>query len=209
MLVTAVLAGPLTWLGFVDLLAPDGNPRLLRVRPEAGALVGRVVVMAAPSHEGKLVLGDDLSVLVPPEAADLDVHGLLSRAGRLVGAGKQGLRYQLTSAGVQAVFDSGMSGPELAGFLADRAGGALPAGFRDELDRLWHRFGTVRLYDQVTVIELSDDILLTELRAATSLDEAIVATFSPRLVAIDGTRTDEVIAMLAERGYAPRVIEDH
>ena len=100
MLVTAVLAGPLAWLGFVELLAPTGGRTLLRVRPEAGALVGRRVTVASPSRVGRLILVDDLSVLVPPELADVDVGGLLARAGRLVSVSKQGLRYKLTLAGV-------------------------------------------------------------------------------------------------------------
>lgn len=206
--VTALLAGPLTWLGLVEVIAHTGRPRVLRIRAEAGVLADRRVTVDAAAQSGKLVVGDDLTVLVPPDAADVDVHGLLSRAGQLIDASVNGLRYRLTPAGVQAVFDTGMTGPELIRLLNDYAGGTLPATARKELDRWWRHYGTIRLYDELTVIELSDDLLLAELLASTPLESAIVQTFSPRLIAIDTVRAEEIIAELANRGYAPRVIEE-
>ncbi len=207
-LVTAVLEGPLTWLGFVEVIARPGQSQALRIRPEAGVLADRHVAADTSEQAGKLVIGDDLSVLVPPEAADLDIHGLLSRAGKLIDASVNGLRYCLTPSGVQAVFDTGITGPELTRLLADRAGGALPETAGKELDRWWQHYGTIRLYDELTVLELSDDLLLAELLASTALESAIVHTFSPRLIAIDSARAENIVAELANRGYAPRVVEE-
>jgi hypothetical protein len=66
----------------------------------------------------------------------------------------------------------------------------------------------VRLYDELAVIELNDDLLLAELLAATSLDASLIHTFSPRLVAIDAAKADALVAELTRRGYAPRVVEE-
>jgi hypothetical protein len=206
-LVTAVLGGPLTWLGFAEVVAYPGQSQALRVRPEAAVLADRHVAADTSGSAGKLVIGDDLSVLVPPEASDLDILGLLSRAGTLIDASMNGLRYRLTSAGVQAVFDTGMTGPELTRLLSDRAGGALPKTAGKQLGRWWQHYGTIRLYDELTVLELSDDLLLAELLASTTLESAIVHTFSPRLIAIDSARAEDIIAELADRGHAPRIIE--
>lgn len=206
-LVTAVLDGPLTWLGFVEVIPYPGQRQALHIRPEAGVLSDRHVAADTSERAGKLVIGDDLSVLVPPEAADLDIHGLLSRAGTLIDASMNGLRYRLTPAGVQAVFDAGTTGPELVRLLADRAGGALPNTAKKELDRWWQHYGTIHLYDELTVLELSDDLLLPELLASTTIESTMMHTFSPRLIAIDSARAEDIIAELADRGYAPRITE--
>lgn len=207
-LVTALLAGPLTWLGFVKVSTQPGRPRTFRIRTEAGVLTDRPVTADASQQHATLTFGDDLTVLVPPDATDVDVHGLLSRAGDLIDASMTGLRYRLTPAGIQAVFDSGMTGPEITQLLAETAGGTLPEAVRKTLDSWWQDFGAVRLYDELTVIELSDDLVLPELLASTGIESAIVQRFSSRLIAIDAARAQNVIDELSDRGFTPRIIEE-
>jgi len=60
----------------------------------------------------------------------------------------------------------------------------------------------------VTLIELGDDLLLRELLAASSLREAVLHTFSPRLVAIDSARVDELVEELTRLGYTPRMVDE-
>jgi hypothetical protein len=109
---------------------------------------------------------------------------------------------------MQALFDTGTSGPEFVALLSARAGGRLPRVVRATLDRWWQGYGALRLYDDLTVIELGEDILLPELLATTSLPAALLHTFSPRVVAIDPSLADALVAELTARGYAPRVVEE-
>jgi len=208
--VGALVAGPLAWLGLVDVAGGAGGGAAFRVRPAAGVLVGRGWVPdrpAAAAAPGHLVVGDDLTVLVPAGTTDAAIHGLLARAGELVGAARDGLRYRLTAAGLQAVFEAGGTGPGFAADLAERAGGSLPAVVVASLDRWWDGYGAVRLYDELTLIEFGDDVLLKELLASTALAASLVHAFSPRLVAIPSERVEAVVADLSARGYAPRVVD--
>jgi hypothetical protein len=143
---------------------------------------------------------------VPP-GADLAVHGLLSRAGEVVEASGRGLAYRLTAAGVRDAFDDGWTGPDLLAWLAERADGPLPAAARQTLEGWWAHYGTLRLYDEVTLIELGDDLLLRELQATTSLDRALLYTFSPRVIAVDPAAADGLVAELTRQGHTPRVVE--
>lgn len=206
-LVATLLTGPLTWLGCVEVIVRPDRTGALRVRRAAGVLAERGDAVESSARSGQIVVDADLSVLVPAGTVDAAVHGLLARAGDLVAASGEGLRYRLTPAGLQALFDAGTTGPEFVRFLAERAGGALPAAVRSTIDRWWSDYGTVRLYDELAVIELNDDVLLTELLAATSLDASLVHTFSPRLIAVDSAKADDLVAELTSRGYAPRVVE--
>jgi hypothetical protein len=65
----------------------------------------------------------------------------------------------------------------------------------------------VRLYDDLTLIELADDYLLPELLRVTSLPAAMIHTLSPRLIAVDPQAVDRLVAELTRAGHPPGVFE--
>jgi hypothetical protein len=206
-LVPALIGGPLRWLGLVDaVIRPDRSGAFL-IRPELDALTERQS-SATQEAPAAILVRDDLTVLVLARSTDVAIHGQLARAGDLIEASGEGLRYRLTSAGMQTVFDSGVTGPEFTKFLSTRASKKLPAAVTKTIDEWWSGYGAIRLYDELTLIEFGDDVLLSELLAATSLDASLLHTFSPRLVAVEPARADDLVAELTARGYAPRVVED-
>lgn len=204
-LVSANLHGPLSWLGLVEIVSV--RPVAFRVHPAAGALVERELALAAAVGAAPVAVADDLTVRVPPGAADPALHALLARVGELVGVGAEGLAYRLTAERVHEAFETGLDGPALLGALRTAAGGKLPAAARRRLEAWWTGYGSVRLYDGLTLVELGEDTLLPELRAAAGLDAAILYQFSPRLIAVAPAETDALLARLARHGYTPRVVE--
>jgi len=92
--------------------------------------------------------------------------------------------------------------------LAERAGGNVPADVRAVLDAWWNSYGNVRLYDDLTLIELDDDILLQELLATSSLRGALVNVITPRLVAVEPAAMRPLLGEMERLGYTPRVLED-
>jgi len=212
-LVRTILTGPMSWLGLIEVGARHGEPVAFRVRPAAAVLGERPVRLERPDDAPVLLLEIDPSthtplVTVPPNTLDNGIHATLAAIGTMAGASPQGLRYRLTAQGVQRVFDSGASGPQLIAVLGERAGGTLPEAVQAILERWWESYGAIRLYDEVTLIELGDDLLLRELLAASSLREAVLHTFSPRLVAIDSARVDELVEELTRLGYTPRMVDE-
>ena len=67
------------------------------------------------------------------------------------------------------------------------------------------RYGRVRVYDALTVLELADDLALRELSANTSLAKHIVYQLSPRAVVLKEGAVEQLIEEMQERGYTPRV----
>jgi hypothetical protein len=205
-IVEAMLAGPLAWLGLVDLSFANGRPQQFAVRPAAGVLGYRAIdppEVSAPS----LTIGPDLVVQVPP-GADSTTHSLLARAGELIEASPAGARYRLAPASVASLFDAGITGPQLAEFLVERSATPLPAVARATLDHWWTSYGSLRLYDELSLLELGDSQLLAELLATTSLRSALVHAFSPQLVAVQSGQLARVIDELTRLGYTPRVVEE-
>lgn len=65
----------------------------------------------------------------------------------------------------------------------------------------------VKVHRNVTVVEVDEPILLTELKAATGLDGAVVRQISETVVVVDAGRIEALLEELVARGYAPRVHE--
>jgi hypothetical protein len=204
-LLAALLKGPLAWLGLVDVVAGRDGLRAFRVRPTAGVLVGRPIDRPAATL-GTVIVGEDGSVLAPAGMVDPVVQGLLRRVGELVGGSAEGLRYRLSAERVQTAFDEGLSGPELLSLLEERSSKPLPGRVRSMLERWWASYGSVRLYDELTLVELSEEVLPAEVLAAVpALRQHLVHALAPRLLVVEALAADAVIGELVRLGYAPKV----
>ncbi len=103
--------------------------------------------------------------------------------------------------------NEGITGPEILTFLTDRSAQPLPTAVSATIEQWWLGYSSVHLYDDVTLVELGDDYLLAELLASTSLGDALIHTFSPRLIAVAPAAVDSLVGQLTRLGHAPRVVE--
>lgn len=214
-IVIEILSGPASWLGLVDIdrSANGRDVPAFRVSPLAATLTARDVSDAEAVQSQSLAISDDLTLFIRAGAtSDIApaVLGLLSRSGELIEASSAGLKYQITASGAHLIFHHGMTGDALIAFLEQHSGheATLPPTAVTTIQRWWKAYGAIRLYDELALIELSDDVLLPELLAASALRKSVLHTFSPRLIAVDPGAVDAVVADLTARGYTPRVIED-
>jgi hypothetical protein len=80
----------------------------------------------------------------------------------------------------------------------------MPDHLRARLETWWQGYGQVRIYENVTVIEFSDDYALAEMKAVTSLSRQLIAQISPRLALIPAAAVDHLTAELEKAGYTPK-----
>jgi hypothetical protein len=106
---------------------------------------------------------------------------------------------------VERALASGVT-PELCAALFEKFGAPLPATARALIVRLARNYGRVRLYENLTVIEFSDDLALRELLASTSLAKHVIHQISPRVVAVRDEAMDGFFNELVARGHTPRMI---
>jgi hypothetical protein len=206
-IVDAVLGGPMFWLGLVDVRMDDRTVTAFRVRQAAGLLTYKSFELDDLPEPGTVSVSDDLTILVPVGSASISALGFILSACQLGQATAAGMHYQLTANGVQALFEHGLSAVDIVSQLSAQTGRPLPPAAQETLDRWWAGYGRVRLYDEVTLIELGDDLLLRELQAATSLGDMTLHQFSPRLIAVKEDSADLLLKELGARGYAPRIVE--
>lgn len=112
--------------------------------------------------------------------------------------------YSITRASLENALKTGVSADEIARPF-EEMNAPLPAKAQAMLANITARFGKIRVYEGLTVLQLGDDLALRELLAATSLGQRIRYQISPRAVVIDDAAVPELLAELEGRGYTPAV----
>jgi hypothetical protein len=241
--VLAIIEGPLAWLGMVRLgyrAAEQPVPRgktleAFQLTPAGAFALGRRPTLTRENFDASLqtatgaaaepfcVVNDDLTVVLAPGRAPLELHDLLHSVGRLLEATPERFLYRLTTDRVfrwveDTVPDgstprgSSPSEPAIEMLIATIARYAAVPGARtgipvwQEKLRTWGRnYGRLHVYENLTLIELADDYALQELLVSTSLRQHLIYQFSPRLVAIRADAVEDLVQEMETRGYTPRV----
>jgi len=209
-ILAALLRGPLRWLGMVEVVE-SGGELLFRPRPAAAILADREPDVAGEDAGDVSLLveaeQDGTPIITVSMSGDDEMALFLGAVAEPLAPSPQGVRYRVTGAALQRIFETGLPATALVEWLEGSSKNGVPDTVRRRIERAWESFGTVRLYEDLTLLELGDDLLLRELEAMTGLRDATVHVFSPRLVAVDPDQVLAVLASLSKAGYRPRMLE--
>ncbi len=207
--VTAVIEGPLFWLGAVRLGYKNDRVVAVQLTPVgAYALEKRDSPFDSgpqPPPEGALELGDDMTVAVIPGLAPAQLHALLHLLGDLETTSPQQFVYRITAEGVLSALEQGQTIDRLLAALQHWCNRPLPPTWKDKMHTWSQNYGKLHIYDDISLIELADDYALQEILSSTSLREHLIHQFSSRLVAIRADAIDDLVQEMEKRGYTPYV----
>jgi hypothetical protein len=71
-----------------------------------------------------------------------------------------------------------------------------------------NNYGQVRLYTDMTLLEVADNLTMRELNATTSVEQHIVQPIRPTLLILEKQGGEQVLDELKRRGQAPLVHEE-
>ncbi|NOG36696.1 MAG: hypothetical protein HND44_19325 [Chloroflexi bacterium] len=206
-MVRAAICGPLYWMNMVELRGSPDDVVAFRLTDTGRFLLSPAAPNTAvpqSTSPGEAIWLNDRTVQISPGYEMGAFLALMTQLGTAVP--NQPFTYRLDGAGLEKAFIAGES-PDTLNRLFLESGWRLPNAGLDYLEEVYHRFGLAHLYDDLTVIEFSDDMALPELRAAGLLDNCLVHEFSHRLVAIRPEMVATLLTRLEGRGYTPRVTE--
>jgi hypothetical protein len=207
--VTAVIEGPLYWLGAARLGYKNDRLVALQLTPVgAYALAKRDSPYDAtpqPPPEGAAILNDDMTVVVVPGLAPAELHALLHLLGELKETSPQRFVYRITAEGVLSALEQGQTIGRLLAAIQHWCGRPLPPAWRQKIHTWSENYGKLHIYDDISLIELADDYALQEILSSTSLREHVIHQFSPRLVAIQADAIELLIQEMEKQGYTPYV----
>ena len=208
-----LITGPLHWLGLADLSISDGVLTAIRLHGLADLYWERVETLPAPRYApapvpvalpAEAVMTDNHSISVKPSVISAGAHSLLSRIARLEITSADLFVYQLDPHTVHETFETGTALSDIMEAWEQSLAVPMPESIRTSLNDWWEAYGRVRIYEDLTVIEFSDDYALPEMKAVTSLEECLIAEVSPRLVIIPQEAVVRLTAELEKAGYTPR-----
>lgn len=208
-----MLTGPLGWLGLLDVGLKDGRPVAIRLRGLGDLFLDRAESIEPPVYAVNASAAvapttaieiEGMAVMVEPSAIGAQAHALLDKIANLEKVTPRQFTYVINIKSVYAAFEAGET---LASVIADWEKflqNSMPDHLRRQLAEWWQNYGLVRLYRQATVIEFNDDYALAEMKAATALNEHLIAEVSPRMVLIHDYAVPLLVAQLEKAGYTPK-----
>lgn len=199
-LIVAILTGPATWLAFVQVSFADGKPVAFRYQEqvEAGA------VADVPPDALRFPAADMAVLRNSWQTGEL--RQLIRRVALETGRTAAATTYRLDAAAFRRTLQDGLSASQIAASFA-AVGFPLPAASQDLLQAWQDRAGRHHLYDNLAIVEFSDDIHPEEMRVITGSAAGRFYPVSPRcLVILNPDAIPALVDDLRRRGYTPRVL---
>lgn len=196
-----LLTGPLHWLGFLDLAAPEAHaePTAFRLSAWAEDLFHGSPPRGLPEENGRLNLTSAGLVIVPrlaPRALRYQIARFCLPAGETA----EEYRYHIAPAGLERAAAQGLRPRQLLGLLRRHVEAeAFPPTLAQALER-WEAAGTQASVEEAVLLRLAHPGILDALkktRAARYIREEI----TPTLVLLHPGAQDKVLEALSEIGY--------
>lgn len=195
----------LHWLGLADIGRTDDDITHFRLHGLADLFWNRELVPIELETNSATLQNEGTLLLVAPNAISGAAHTFLDSICRLTQTNPTQFGYQLDAAAVHATFEDGLSLPDLLRTWREHFDVAPPSAIKAQLDAWWTRYGEVRLYDDVVLIEFGDEYALAEMQAVTSLNNHLIAQLTPQLVLVKQSAVDTLAAELQQAGYTPKM----
>ncbi len=194
-----VIAGPMHWLGLIDLAGPAGTGAVAAFRTSRwwGDLIEGRPPPAAPEGDRPVVARSDARLSVPrlaPRAARYQI----ARFGRWEKPEAETYTYTLTPASLARARDAGLQPGHLLGLLGHYAQ-AVPPSLVKALEN-WSEKGVQAKVGDLLVLRVSSPQILQDLRA-TRAARFLGDPLGPTAVIVKPGAWNKVLAALAEMGY--------
>lgn len=210
----ALFVGPWSWLGLIDLLpGPTSEPVAFRLTELGEYYLQRRTSAPALPHDDAparaLRYTPNGDIALNPAALHAATLDLLSTLGEPLLNDNGELHYRPTPSGAAACFSRGLTPVAILRQLSHQTENEPPVALTSQLMHWYDRYNQVQLYPELALIALADDYALAELLATTTLPQHLIYKFNPRLIAVDPSAIDDLIAEFTVRGYAPKQMDDN
>ncbi len=210
--VRVYLEGSLFWLGAVALAYEGDALRAFRLTPRGRRWIRGETGPGAPTAEGVLERVslpetrwlDERTWSVRPGPESARLLGLSGRLGRPMGSP---FVFTLDEARIEKVLREGYRPEEILA-LFEASGLPPTSSLQRALQETWARLSRVQVFENVTLLETGDPLILQELLAATSLESAILGWLGPNLVIIEESALERLWKEMRDRGYYPTMVRD-
>lgn len=209
-LIRYLIAGPLHWLGIMDLAltASPGDPQArlsgFRFSAWAQALLEGYPPQGLPIEDSPVHLGSDFRLSLPL-LAPRALRYQLARFAEWDEEKADGYHYHLTPASLSRARQQGLMVNHLLGLLRKHAR-TVPPSLVKAVER-WERKGSEARIETMVVLRLATPELLQELRASRAA-RFLGDPLGPTAVMVRAGTASKVLRILAEMGYLAEEVVD-
>jgi hypothetical protein len=214
-LIRYLIAGPLAWLGLVDLGAdaPGAPAAVFRLTLGGAACLDLVAPPPEPEPApAPLALRRDFTVLVPP-ARRYD-RFQLARVAEWVSSPLAGeaegseplFTYRLTPSSLERARRQGISAARVLEFLGRATDAPLPRSVEAALTR-WDARGAEASLERVVMLRLSSEELMAQVTSSPSTRRLIGEQVGPMAALVREKDWPRLVAALGEMGLVPDVVD--
>ncbi len=207
-LIRFYIAGPLHWLGFVDLAMPGanldvdiGNVSAFRITSWTKNFLSGLKPEGVPSEEEFFQAGSNARLHIP-RLVSRSVRYQLARFSQWEAPDGETYLYQLTPASLEHARQQGLLVKHLLALLR-RYTSSVPPNLVRALE-LWEKSGSQAKLERVTVLRLSNPEILEKLRKSRA-SRFLGDPLGPTTVIVNPGAWKKVLAALAEMGYLGEV----
>jgi hypothetical protein len=198
-LIRYMITGPMHWLGFFDLAAPDEGEQVTAFRFSgwSAALRQGSPPEGLQAEEERMTVRSDARLHVP-RLAPRTARYQIARFAIWEGLENDVYRYRLTPASLDLARDQGLRVNHLLAVLRRHAI-AIPPSLTKALER-WEETGTEARLEQLLVLRLRSPEILSELRSSRAA-RFLGDPLGPTVISVKPGAWEKVLSILAEMGY--------
>jgi Helicase conserved C-terminal domain len=202
-----IIRNGMFWFGAVELRFDDGDLTAIRATGQGAWLLNAhghqaPEALGAGAREPDAIAwqkdGVTLHAQPAPDRADFIAH-----LRRITDRGDGSFNYVITPASIERALAEGVTLEETQRKFK-RAGVTLPRAISEQFKTAARRYGRVRVYQALTVLELADELTAREVAANTSLSRRAVYQLSPRVFVLPDEEVDTLVEEMQAKGYTPR-----
>lgn len=215
----ALIQGPLHWWGLCDLaLSAPEQLLAFRLTPLAHYLfqgqpldwqAEESVPLGADSRS--LTVSADGQVLIPCSHLNWPLIACVEDFAVSVGVRQEQLNYSLNAQSLGNAISQGHDPRTLLALLSQAARESENPELDQLLSSLERRianYGRVRLYTDVSLVQVADNSVMQQLDAITSLDEQVICAVHPTLLILKQQGVERLLEELKRRGQTPLLHEE-
>jgi hypothetical protein len=215
----ALLQGPLHWWGICDLAFSSSDQLLaFRLTPLAGFLFRGIALASQQDLAGAatpktpvLTVSAGEQVLVACSPANWPLIACIEDFAESAGVQHEQLSYRLSAQSMSEAMSKGYNPRDLLALLgqADLLKENNPLEqLLASLERRIANYGRVRLYTDVSLVQVADLSMMQQLGAITTLSEQTIRSIHPTLLILKKQGVERLLEELKRRGQAPLLHEE-
>jgi hypothetical protein len=150
-----------------------------------------------------LTIDSDFRIRLPISQATSTILSELEQFSELIDLSQAQFHYQITPASFRKALANGLSSQTIVSCLEQYSKRALPKKLTKTMNMWASSYGQSQFYPDLALLELADELVLTELLRQTRLSSVMLDQLTPRLLVIDPTHLAAFWDELVAKGYTP------